>query len=357
MTCAAATLKIPRAQVLQGAGVTLLGGQESQSGAGHRLGRSGARRPTRSPGCWPRSIESRRGWPPTCRWRRRRPCRPRSARCGASWRKTWSRTRPPGSAASGAASPPSACRRWATRRCAMGARRGRSLFTGYKRHVIKVVDADLIVGAVVRPANEPEHHALALVEPDVVQHGPLAEVQMDRGYWGARAIGALHAQGVAIRAKAWTSTNGGRFPKQAFTIDLAAAARVVCPAQQRRPDPVGATAVHFPAAVCQACALRAGMHDRDARRAVHRHPCAGSLLQTLTRPPTRSPRAAHTSVTGPPSSTHSPASIRSKARRRATKGTRKNTLDLRRDRRHRQPPAPRPAPEGCVTLRVRLSRN
>ena len=36
------------------------------------------------------------------------------------------------------------------------------LFTGYKRHVLTLMDADLIVGAVVRPANEPEHQALAL---------------------------------------------------------------------------------------------------------------------------------------------------------------------------------------------------
>ena len=96
-------------------------------------------------------------------------------------------------------------------------------FTGYKRHVIKRVDADLIVGAVVRPANEPEHLALALVEPDLVQHGLLAELQIDRGYLGSARIGPLHAQGVVIRAKGWTSPNGVRFPKQAFTIDLAAA--------------------------------------------------------------------------------------------------------------------------------------
>src|SRR6266566_3642683 len=126
------------------------------------------------------------------------------------------------------------------------------LFTGYKRHVIKLVDADLIVGAVVRPANEPEHHALALLEPDVVQHGPLAEVQMDRGYLGSPRVGALSAQGVVIRAKAWTSTNRGRFPKQAFTIDLTAA-HVVCPARQVVAIPLGATTVHFPAVVCHPC--------------------------------------------------------------------------------------------------------
>jgi len=104
------------------------------------------------------------------------------------------------------------------------------LFTGYKRHVMKLVDADLIVGAVVRPANAPEHHALALLEPDVVQHGPLAEVQIDRGYLGSPRVGVLSAQGVVIRAKTWTRTNGGRFPKQAFTIELASA-QVVCPAR------------------------------------------------------------------------------------------------------------------------------
>ncbi len=33
-------------------------------------------------------------------------------------------------------------------------------FTGFKRHVVKLVDADVIVDAVVRPANEPEHLTL-----------------------------------------------------------------------------------------------------------------------------------------------------------------------------------------------------
>src|SRR5579864_5685427 len=54
-------------------------------------------------------------------------------------------------------------------------------FTGYKRHVVKLLDADLIVGAIVRPANEPEQHALALLTPDVLQHGPLSELFIDRG--------------------------------------------------------------------------------------------------------------------------------------------------------------------------------
>ena len=201
------------------------------------------------------------------------------------------------------------------------------LFTGYKRHVIKLVDADLIVGAVVRPANEPEQHALALLEPDVVQHGPLAEVQMDRGYLGSPRVGALSAQGVAIRAKAWTSTNGGRFPKQAFTIDLAAA-QIVCPAQQRAAIPVAATAVHFSGIVCQPCALRAACTTSTRGRSIAIH-AQEALLQTLRahqqRPEGRARLRERTTVE------HALARIdQIQGPKARYKGVRKNTLDLRR---------------------------
>jgi transposase len=153
-------------------------------------------------------------------------------------------------------------------------------FTGDKRHVITLVEADLIVGALVRPANEPEHHALALLTPAVTQHGSLAAVLIDRGYLGSPQIGDLHAQGIAIRAKAWTSTNGGRFPKHAFDIRLADA-HVICPAQHTAVIPVGATTVHFAAAVCQPYALRPRCTTATGRgRSVAIHP-QEALLQTL----------------------------------------------------------------------------
>jgi hypothetical protein len=201
------------------------------------------------------------------------------------------------------------------------------LFTGYKRHVMKLVDADLIVGAVVRPANEPEHHALALLESAVVQHGPLAEVQMDRGYLGSARVGALAAQGVAIRAKAWTSTNRGRFPKQAFTIDLAAA-HVVCPAQQVATIPHGAATVHFPAAVCQSCPQRAACTTARGGRSIGIHP-QEALLQTLRahqqRPDGRAHLRERTTVE------HSLARVdQIQGPKARYKGVRKNTFDLRR---------------------------
>ena len=202
------------------------------------------------------------------------------------------------------------------------------LCTGYKRHVITRVDADLIVGAVVGPAHEPEHPALAVLEPDVVQHGPLAEVHMDRGYLGSPRVGGLAAQGVVIRAQAWTSPHRGRFPKQAFTIDRAAA-QIVCPAQQRAAIPVAATTVHFAAAVCQPCPPRAACTTatRGGRSlAIH---APEALRHTLRahqqRPDGRAHLRERTTVA------HSRARVdQIQGPKARYKGVRKNTLDLRR---------------------------
>jgi transposase len=139
-------------------------------------------------------------------------------------------------------------------------------------------------------------------------------------------VGELHAEGVAIRAKAWTSVNRGRFPKQAFAIDVAGA-RVVCPAHHVVPIPVGAPTVQFPAAVCQPCVLRAACTTASGRT-IAIHP-QEALLQTLRarqrQPEGRAQLRQRTPVE------HSLARVGhiqgTKAR---YKGTRKNTLDVRR---------------------------
>ena len=201
------------------------------------------------------------------------------------------------------------------------------LFTGYKRHVMKLVDADVIVGAIVRPANEPEHEALALLAPAVAPHGPLAELLIDRGYLGSPGIGDLHARGVAIRAKAWTSTNRGRFPKHAFAIELAEA-RVRCPAHQTAPIVPGATTVHFAAAVCHPCPLRAGCTTASGGRSIAIHP-QEALLQSLRerqqQPEGRTHLRQRTTIE------HSLARVHQIQGPKARyKGIRKNTLDVRR---------------------------
>ena len=47
-------------------------------------------------------------------------------------------------------------------------------FTGYKRHVLTLLDHDLIVDALVRPPNEPEHVTLAPLAPTVAAPGAIA---------------------------------------------------------------------------------------------------------------------------------------------------------------------------------------
>ena len=200
------------------------------------------------------------------------------------------------------------------------------LFTGYKRHVIKLVDADVIVGAIVRPANEPEHEALALLTPDLAPYGPLAELLIDRGYLGSPDIGALHARGVAIRAKAWTSTNRGRFPKSAFAIQLTEA-RVTCPAQQTAPIIPGAATVHFAAAVCHPCSRRVACTTARGGRSIAIHP-QEALLQSLRarqqQPEGRTQLRQRTTIE------HSLARVdHIQGPKARYKGIRKNTLDVR----------------------------
>ena len=138
----------------------------------------------------------------------------------------------------------------------------------------------------------------------------------------------ISASGVAIRAKAWTSTNRGRFPKQVFTLDLAAA-RATCPAGQTARIVPGATAIHFPATTCVPCALRARC-TTAARggRSITLHP-QEALLQTLRdaqqQPDGRVRLRARTTVE------HSLARVQQIQGAKARyKGLRKNTLDARR---------------------------
>ena len=201
-------------------------------------------------------------------------------------------------------------------------------FTGFKRHVVKLVDADVIVEAVVRPANEPEHATLAQILPAVTAHGPLDELFIDRGYLASPLIADLHASGVAIRAKAWTSRNGDRFPKQAFTIDLATG-RVTCPAAHTVPIPPGATTVHFPVTTCRPCPRRADCTTaRRGGRSIALHP-QEAFLQTLRTaqqdPVGRARLRIRTTIE------HSLARLgRIQGPGARYMGVRKNTLDVRR---------------------------
>ena len=265
--------------------------------------------------------------------RPRRPCRRRSRRCGACWRKTSSPIPPRDSGGSGAASPPTACPHSATRRCAMGAKRRTKRFTGDKRHVIKLVDADLIVGAVVRPANEPEHHALA---PVGARRAPAWAAR--RGPDGLRVLGESARERLLAAPGRGDSREGvdehataDGFRSRPSGLIRRQAQRRLSRAAARHAIPTGATARPFRG-------RRVSTRARSVRR-VRRLRAADArsrstrrrrLLQTL-RPHQQRPEGR----ARPPRPHHrgacrSPASINIEGPKARYKGARKNTLDLRR---------------------------
>ena len=199
-------------------------------------------------------------------------------------------------------------------------------FNGYKRHVITAIDADVILEAVVRPANEPEHAMVAPLTAAAQTHGVLDELLMDRGYLASPRVGELAAAGVTITAKPWPSRNGDRYPKQAFAIDLVRG-EVRCPAGATATVSPGAACVHFPAPTCQCCGQRLAC-TTARRRSVAIHP-QEALLQTLrARQQTTEGRAQLRQRTAVE---HALARVQQVHGPRARyKGVRKNTLDVRR---------------------------
>jgi transposase len=193
--------------------------------------------------------------------------------------------------------------------------------------VVKLLAPDLIVEAVARPANEPEHTVLATLTTAVAQHGPLTEVWMDRGYLASPEIPALHARGITLHAKPWTARNGDRFPKHAFAIRLADGV-VECPAQQTAPIRPGQSTVQFAARTCQVCALRDACTTAADGRSVSLHPQEAlrqPLRATARTPAGRAVLRRRTTVE------HALARLdRIQGSKARYKGIRKNTLDVRR---------------------------
>ena len=107
-----------------------------------------------------------------------------------------------------------------------------------------------------------------------------------------------------------------------------AEARVTCPAQQTAPIVPGATTVHFPAAVCQPCALRGACTIASGGRSIAIHP-QEPLLQSLRvhqqQPEGRTRLRQRTTIE------HSLARVdHIQGPKARYKGIRKNTLDVRR---------------------------
>jgi len=159
-------------------------------------------------------------------------------------------------------------------------------FDGYKRHLARDLDEQLLLAAEPLPANTPDTAGLdPLLVAVELQHREVTSLHIDRGYLGGELIEVYDQAGVVIVCKPWPVRNtAGHFSKLDFQIDLMTL-QATCPAGQVVPIMPGKTA-HFPANSCQVCALRSQCTSRKSSgRTLTIHP-QEDLLQRLSSPPT-----------------------------------------------------------------------
>lgn len=197
---------------------------------------------------------------------------------------------------------------------------------GYKRHVLRDLDTEVVRAVGVTAANVPEAEVTPAIVADLTHQAvQLAELHIDRAYLSSALVRERPAD-LAIYCKAWPVRNGDRFPKTAFTLDWDAGT-LRCPHDVIVPFHPGGV-VHFPAETCAACPL----HDRCTTsvhgRSVSIHRDERLLRELRTRQTTALGRAK---LRERVAVEHSLAHIgRWQGNRARYCGTRKNLFDLRR---------------------------
>jgi len=164
------------------------------------------------------------------------------------------------------------------------------LFDGYKRHVLRDLDSQLIRAVGLTPANAPE----ASVTPDILadlapQQVALTECHIDRAYLSSTLVRERGPE-LTIFCKAWPVRSGPHFAKTAFHLDWDRAV-IRCPQQVELPFTPGGV-VHFPAQACAVCPLRTQCTSSPRGRSVSVHPDERLLEELRTRQVTPAGRAA-----------------------------------------------------------------
>ena len=131
-------------------------------------------------------------------------------------------------------------------------------FDGYKGHIALDPDSEIVTSTAVTPGNSGDAAvAPELLAPDLAAEGPLT-VYGDAAYGAGELLGTLEAAGASLRIKVQPPVApGGRFGKDAFAVDLAAAS-VTCPAGVSVPlRPSGDRRIATFGLACAACPLAA----------------------------------------------------------------------------------------------------
>lgn len=166
-----------------------------------------------------------------------------------------------------------------------GHKSNRGGFDGYKAHVAVDPDTELVTEIEVTPANVTDAGPIDDLLPEIQDkdddnRGALMVVA-DSAYGSSATRHALQQKGVDIIAKAPPEGNPhGGFPKSAFDIDIEAKS-ATCPAgvttTRMTSRANGITWLQFPAAACNACALKDRCTSSSNGRSITIRPHEGLL--------------------------------------------------------------------------------
>lgn len=163
-------------------------------------------------------------------------------------------------------------------------------FCGYKRHVLRDLDTELVRAVGVTPANAPEASVTEAIAADLESQGAeLSELHIDRAYLSSELVRDRPPE-LEVYCKAWRVRNGERFPKTAFEMDWERGL-LRCPAGVGMPFEPGGV-VRFPKKRCAECPLRERCtKSKSGGRSVSIHPDERLLEELRERQSTSEGRA------------------------------------------------------------------
>jgi hypothetical protein len=164
-------------------------------------------------------------------------------------------------------------------------------FDGYKRHVLKDLELQMVRAVGVTRANEPEASVTTDIELDLnaqqITLENLEELHIDRAYLVSHLV-KDRTQNLTIICKAWKVRNGKFFDKNAFVLDWENYL-IRCPNGVSLSFTEG-TVVHFPKQQCQTCPLRSQCTESKQGRSISIHADESLLVELRERQTTESGR-------------------------------------------------------------------
>lgn len=160
---------------------------------------------------------------------------------------------------------------------------------GYKRHILKDLELEMVRAVGVTRANAPEASVTPDIEEDLkFQQVTIEELQIDRAYLTSHWV-KQRTPSMSIVCKAWKVRNGQLFDKNAFVLDWENYL-IHCPNGVSLPFHEGAV-VHEPKYECDACHLRSQCTTSKHGRSISIHPDESLLAELRERQTTAAGRA------------------------------------------------------------------